>query len=196
MTWHADRRILPLGLLGLALPHGGVDLRAGRNWWCGGSTAGGIKVNRIVFAVQLLVSEVHRVIRPIESTPFGWSPSPSQPRQAVLAFLLMYILLLGLGTIVLQTAEHGSDHGDVQPVDRRAVHADKYWTWAGRVGPGLFGRNDLKIGMVVLMAMGRLEIMGLIALLTPDSGGKLRRIQPVNLEWGLCLFTTFPSSPT
>ena len=92
-------------------------------------------------------------------------------RQAGLAFLLMYILLLGLGTIVLQTAEHGSDHGDVQTC------ATAVLCTLTNIGPGLgevgptgnysgFGSIS-KSGMVVLMAMGRLEIMGLIALLTP-----------------------------
>ena len=140
---------------------------------CGGSTAGGIKVNRIVFAVQLLVSEVHRVIRPnrVDTIRLGHRrPSPNQ-RQAVLAFLLMYILLLGLGTIVLQTAEYGSDHSDFQTCSTAVLCT------LTNIGPGLgevgptgnysgFGSIS-KSGMVVLMAMGRLEIMGLIALLTP-----------------------------
>ena len=139
----------------------------------GGSTAGGIKVNRIVFAVQLLVSEVHRVIRPnrVDTIRLGHRrPSPNQ-RQAVLAFLLMYILLLGLGTIVLQTAEHGTDHSDFQTCSTAVLCT------LTNIGPGLgevgptgnysgFGSIS-KSGMVVLMAMGRLEIMGLIALLTP-----------------------------
>ena len=83
----------------------------------------------------------------------------------------MYILLLGLGTIVLQTAEHGSDHGDVQTCSTAVLCT------LTNIGPGLgevgptgnysgFGTIS-KSGMVVLMAMGRLEIMGLIALLTP-----------------------------
>ncbi|MAV55706.1 MAG: hypothetical protein CMJ28_07105 [Phycisphaerae bacterium] len=140
---------------------------------CGGSTAGGIKVNRIVFAVQLLWAEIHRVIRPnrVDTIRLGHRrPSPTQ-RQAVLAFLLMYMMLLGIGTIGLQTAEHGSNHGDFQTCSTAVLCT------LTNIGPGLgevgptgnyegFGSIS-KAGLVVLMAMGRLEIMGLIALLTP-----------------------------
>ena len=135
--------------------------------------ARGIKVNRIVFAVQLLVAEIHRVIRPnrVDTIRLGHRrPSPSQ-RQAVLAFLLMYILLLGLGTILVQTAEYGSNHSDFQTCSTAVLCT------LTNIGPGLgevgptgnysgFGSIS-KSGMVVFMAMGRLEIMGLIALLTP-----------------------------
>ena len=139
---------------------------------CGGSTAGGIKVNRIVFAVQLLVSEVHRVIRPnrVDTIRLGHRrPSPTSASGA--GFSADVHLAARFGDDLLQTAEHGSDHGDVQTCSTAVLCT------LTNIGPGLgevgptgnysgFGSIS-KSGMVVLMAMGRLEIMGLIALLTP-----------------------------
>ena len=72
---------------------------------------------------------------------------------------------------VMQTAEHGTDHSDFQTCSTAVLCT------LTNIGPGLgevgptgnysgFGSIS-KSGMVVLMAMGRLEIMGLIALLTP-----------------------------
>ena len=119
--------ILSFGILRLALFDGGFDFGLAAIVIAVASTAGGIKVNPIVFAVQLLVSEVHRVIRPNRVDTIRLATVAPHPTNASgAAFLLMYILLLGLGRSCCKPPSMGRTTVIFRPAHCRAVHVDEY----------------------------------------------------------------------
>lgn len=144
-----------LGILGLMFVGG-----------CAGSTAGGIKVIRIVLLGRIAKQEVDRQLQPagIQVLRLGGRPFPEQVRAAVLGFALIYALVFIAGSFALAitgvdlaTAISGASAtlnvigpglGDVGAVDNFTAIPD-----GGRA-----------VG-IVLMLIGRLEVFTVVALL-------------------------------
>jgi trk system potassium uptake protein TrkH len=133
---------------------------------CGGSTAGGIKVMRVLMICKQGLREIHRLIHPnaIILIKVGRHPVPDRVAEAiwgffavyVISFMVMFLLLLATGLDFLTAFS--------------AIGAS-----INNLGPGMgdvalhYGNiNDAaKWILCFAMLLGRLEIFTLLVLLTP-----------------------------
>ncbi len=133
---------------------------------CGGSTAGGMKVMRVLLLVKQGVREVGMLIHPhaIKSIKVGGKVLSERTVEAVWGFFAMYVLVFVALTLAMMAT--GLDQ-----VSAFAAIA----TSMNNLGPGLgevaynFASIDpvAKYLSVVAMLLGRLEIFTLLVLFTP-----------------------------
>jgi trk system potassium uptake protein TrkH len=136
---------------------------------CAGSTAGGIKVIRILIVFRTILQDVFRMVHPRAVTPLqlGGRVVPEGARIAVLGLFAAWILTFSLACFLVSLQEELTLTSSVTAV--AATLND--------VGPGLdqvgavesfeivnpFGR----VVLTVCMLLGRLEIFTVLALLSP-----------------------------
>ena len=136
---------------------------------CAGSTAGGIKVIRIVIVFRTILQDIFRMVHPRAVTPLnvGGRVVPEAVRVAVLGLFAAWIGVFGLATFLVALQEN------LTPISSATAVA----ATLNDVGPGLgqvgatesfeivdpFGRAVL----TVCMLLGRLEIFTVLALLSP-----------------------------
>jgi trk system potassium uptake protein TrkH len=137
-----------------------------------GSTAGGMKVIRVVIAFKVMAAELERAFHPHVVRPIrlGTSAIPAELRQATIAFTLGWILLFGAGAGMLMLLEPTG-------VMDMTTAATASITCLSNVGPGLakvgavenyaWLSNGSKIVLCLLMVTGRLGVFAIIALLHP-----------------------------
>jgi trk system potassium uptake protein TrkH len=133
---------------------------------CAGSTAGGIKVVRVILLGKAAVQELDRQVRPsaVQVLRLGGKPFSEQVRRAILGFFLLYVFVYAVGALAL--AATGLD-----PIT--AISAAS--STLNIVGPGLgeIGATDNFTAVppsgraiaIVLMLTGRLEVFTVVALL-------------------------------
>ena len=140
---------------------------------CAGSTSGSIKVVRHVLMGKSLRRELRQTVHPEEVMPIRLNRRVLDERtlRAATAFILLYvgIFVVGAGVIAIDAAFQGPD---LTPIDAIAVAA----TTLGNVGPGLGiagpigsfeGFSDVStVTMMLLMWLGRLEVIPVIVLAT------------------------------
>ncbi len=141
---------------------------------CTGSTAGGIKVFRfIIFAGALrnylrLMVQPHRVL----SSNYNNIPLSAEVAMSVLAFLVAYLGLVGVFTVVLTFF-----HLDLVTALSSSAQA------VGNVGPGLGDivgpsgnfstlSDGAKWVLAIAMLMGRLELFTVLVVLDPEFWSK------------------------
>jgi trk system potassium uptake protein TrkH len=138
-----------------------------------GSTAGSVKVVRHLLIGRILRRELDQTVHPELVAPIRLNRAPVDERtlRALLAFVLLYIGIFALGVLALLT--DASFHGpEVSAIDAIGAAA----TTLGNVGPafgfaGPMGSfdpfTDVSKGiMIVLMWLGRLELVPVAVLLT------------------------------
>ena len=133
---------------------------------CGGSTAGGMKVLRVLLMVKQGTHEVNRLIHPHAQIPIRLGRRIVQPELArsVWGFFALYTVALGSLTLMMV-------HAGLAPLDAFSAVA----TSLNNMGPGLgevattfTGVSDLgKLIAVVGMLLGRLEILTILVILSP-----------------------------
>jgi trk system potassium uptake protein len=135
---------------------------------CAGSTAGGMKVIRIMLLAKAAAQEVQRSLRPaaVQVLRTRGRVFSEAVRRGVLAFALLYALVFFLGTLAMEAA--GLD----LPTATSSVAAT-----LNVVGPGLGEVGAAENFAVVpeggrwvlsaLMLIGRLEVFTVVALLSP-----------------------------
>jgi trk system potassium uptake protein TrkH len=138
-----------------------------------GSTGGSIKVVRHLIIGKSLRRELDVTVHPELVSPLHFNSRPVDERtvRAVIAFVLLYVGLFALGTLLI-TIDAAVKGAVVSPFEAIAAAA----TTLGNVGPGLgfagpFGSFEpfsgfSKVVMIVLMWMGRLEIVPVLVLFT------------------------------
>lgn len=137
---------------------------------CGGSTAGGIKVGRILLMFKILRSEIVASYRPNQLFPLklnGNVISESLKRQTLL-FITLAVMTVALGFLIISLIEPELSMG----TSLSAVIATLF-----SIGPGFSGvgptenfakfSEGAKIMFVLFMALGRLEFFAVLALFTP-----------------------------
>lgn len=138
-----------------------------------GSTSGGIKVVRHLLLGKVLRREIDQTLSPELVMPIRLNRSPVDERtlRAVAVFILLYVGLWALGgaVIAVETAVSGAA---VPAIDALAISASAI----GNVGPSLGPTGPMgsyadigglsKLTMIVLMWVGRLEIVPVVVLLT------------------------------
>jgi trk system potassium uptake protein len=140
---------------------------------CAGSTAGSIKVVRHALMGKSLRRELRQTVHPEEVVPIRLNRRVLDERtlRAATFFILLYVgfFVAGAGIIAVDTAFQGPE---LTPIDAIAASA----TTIGNVGPALGvagpigtfeGFSDVStITMMILMWVGRLEIVPIVVLLT------------------------------
>ena len=137
----------------------------------GGSTSGSVKVVRHIIMAKSLRREMHLTLHPELVSPIRLNRIVINERilRSSMTFVVLYIgvFVLGAGVIAFDAAIQGPQ---IRPVDTIAAAA----TALGNVGPG-FGSigpmasfepfSDVSsIAMIILMWLGRLELIPLIVL--------------------------------
>src|ERR671911_1177499 len=136
---------------------------------CAGSTAGGIKVIRILIVFRTILQDVFRIVHPRAITPLqiGGRVVPEGTRIAVLSLFAAWITIFSLACFLVALQDELTITSSVTAVA----------TTLNDVGPGLgqvgatesfeivnpFGR----VVLTVCMLLGRLEIFTVLALLSP-----------------------------
>ena len=141
---------------------------------CAGSTAGGIKVVRWAAAVKAAAREIYLSIRPSAVRPvyMGGKPIPEGMLRAVNAFIITYLAMFIAGTLAISGIEALAGH-HLTIIDAATASI----ATLGNIGPGLGAVGPAnsyapftaasKIVMTILMWAGRLEVITLLAILTP-----------------------------
>jgi trk system potassium uptake protein TrkH len=136
---------------------------------CAGSTAGGIKVIRVLIIFRTVFQDIFKMVHPRAITPMklGGRIVPEGVRIAVLGLFAAWVITFGVATFLVALQEELTLTSSVTAVA----------TTLNDVGPGLgqvgatesfeivnpFGRGVL----TVCMLLGRLEIFTVLALLSP-----------------------------
>ena len=132
---------------------------------CAGSTAGGIKTNRLVLAMKMMRTRLRQQQHPnaIIRIKLDGGIQENEALHSVMIFIVAYLMLILAGTVLgtmfgvdLMTSFSGSvaSIGNVGPGFGQVGAMDNFSSV-----PGVF-----KISSSLLMLLGRLEIFGLIQL--------------------------------
>ena len=137
------------------------------------STGGAIKVIRVLLLGRILRRELDQTVHREVVVPLRFNGRVVDERtlRAVGTFVLLYVIVFALGTLVI-AVDSVRAGVDVRAFDAVAAAA----TTLGNVGPGLgfagpmgsfepFG-DISKVTMIVLMWMGRLELLPVVVLVT------------------------------
>ncbi|MEM1099089.1 MAG: TrkH family potassium uptake protein [Planctomycetota bacterium] len=143
---------------------------------CAGSTAGGVKVIRIIIALRVFAYAMERSYRPsvVRTVKVGGNPIDAETRTAAMTFLLLWLLILALGVMGLVLLEPNPEGGGrLDPITALLASL----VTLGNVGPGMyeigatkhFGwfTDGSKMLMSLMMVLGRLELFALLVLFTP-----------------------------
>jgi trk system potassium uptake protein TrkH len=133
---------------------------------CGGSTAGGMKVVRVMLLVKQGLLEVRRLVHPraLQRLRLGRRSVEPQLMQAIWGYFAVYMIsFIACGLLMI--------HAGLDPVSAFAAVA----TSINNLGPGLGevaynfqSVSDMgKLISVLAMILGRLEIFTILVLLTP-----------------------------
>lgn len=136
---------------------------------CAGSTGGGIKMVRMLLLVKQARRELVRIIHPrvVNPVTLGGTTVPGGVLSAVLAFMLIYgASIIGLTLVMLLS---GLDL--ITAFSAVIVCVNNIGPGLGEVGPvSHFGvLNDFQLSVLSFaMLLGRLELMSVLVLLTPQ----------------------------
>lgn len=133
---------------------------------CAGSTAGGLKMARLIVLLKNLYNEFKKQIHPHLVTPviFNHKLIHASIVHQILAFCVLYILLIVAGSMLLMLEGN-------QFVESISLSCSSLSNTGPALGGYVFDVSALgtlgKLSMSLLMLAGRLEIFTVIGLLTP-----------------------------
>jgi trk system potassium uptake protein TrkH len=133
---------------------------------CAGSTAGGMKVIRVILLYRQSAREISRLIHPHAIIPVkvGGQRTSDTVISAVWGFFFLYVAAFAIMTLLL-TATGLDAETSYSAV---AACITNLGPGLGRAGPNYASLGDsAKIILSVAMLLGRLEIYTLLVLLTP-----------------------------
>jgi trk system potassium uptake protein TrkH len=133
---------------------------------CAGSTAGGMKVIRVILLYRQSIREIQRLVHPHAVIPvkIGGQRTSDTVISAVWGFFFLYIANFALMTIMLTAT--GLDAETAYSAVGACI--TNLGPALGQAGPNYANLNDVaKIILSIAMLLGRLEIYTLLVLLTP-----------------------------
>lgn len=140
---------------------------------CAGSTAGGLKLSRIIMTFKMLRKESHRLAHPHEVTTikFEGKNIDKETRSFIMVYMSVFFVSLAISSIAVMMMGH-----DYETAFTAVL------TCLNNVGPGLgeighsgyfgFFGNGAKIFLSLLMLTGRLEIFPMLILFMPSTWRK------------------------
>jgi len=134
---------------------------------CAGSSAGGMKVIRVILLFRQAVREIRRLIHPKGIIPvkFGGQVAPSSVMDAVWGFFFLYIASFAIMTLVLT----GTGIDSVTAYSAVAACITNLGPGLGEVSLNYASLNDFaKLVLCFAMLLGRLEIYTLLVLMAPS----------------------------
>lgn len=134
---------------------------------CAGSTAGGLKVIRVLLLYKQGLREILRLIHPQAEIPVkvGNNPVPTRVVEAVWGFFALYVVSFAIIMILMMAA--GLDQ--VTAFSAVAACLNNLGPGLGEVSRGFMTMPDTVKWMACFaMLLGRLEIFTLLVLLTPS----------------------------
>ncbi|UCF41331.1 MAG: TrkH family potassium uptake protein [Gemmatimonadota bacterium] len=139
----------------------------------GGSTGGGLKVVRAVVVAKHTVGEIRKILHPraVVVTKLGKQPVRAELLHNVLAFLALYGMTHGIGTLII--AALGNDL--VTSFSASLAAMSSIGPGLGAVGPAShYGDLGSAAHLVLsaLMLLGRLEFYTLLVLVMPSTWQK------------------------
>ncbi|RPH98985.1 MAG: potassium transporter [Lysobacterales bacterium] len=133
---------------------------------CAGSTAGGLKVIRVILLYRQSIREIRRLVHPHAVLPIkvGGQKMSDTVISAVWGFFFLYITSFAVMTILLTAT--GLDAETAYSAVGACI--TNLGPGLGLAGPHYADLNDMAKGILcVAMLLGRLEIYTLLVLLTP-----------------------------
>ncbi len=133
---------------------------------CAGSTAGGVKVIRVVLLYRQSVREISRLIHPHAILPvkFGGRTAAPNVLDAVMGFFFLFIT----SAVLLTLALHATGVDLVTSFSAVSACITNLGPGLGDVGRSYATLNDVaKVLLSIAMLAGRLEIYTLLVLFTP-----------------------------
>jgi trk system potassium uptake protein TrkH len=135
---------------------------------CAGSTAGGIKVLRLVVIVKVALSAVQSFVRPraVQHLRLDGAPLDDETTSAVTRYVVVWGMLAFTGAITLAVLGMGA----TEAISGTISCMSNVGPGLGSIGPAAsYGElNDAsKVVLSALMLLGRLEIYPLIAMAFP-----------------------------
>jgi trk system potassium uptake protein TrkH len=133
---------------------------------CTGSTAGGMKVIRVILLYQQSLREIRRLIHPHAVIPvkIGGQKTSDTVISAVWGFFFLYIANFAVMTILLTAT--GLDAETAYSAVGACI--TNLGPALGQAGPNYASLNDTaKVILSIAMLLGRLEVYTLLVLLTP-----------------------------
>jgi trk system potassium uptake protein TrkH len=133
---------------------------------CAGSTAGGMKVIRIILLYRQSIREIQRLIHPHAIIPvkIGGQKTSDTVISAVWGFFFLYIANFAVMTMLLTAT--GLDAETAYSAVGACI--TNLGPALGRAGPNYADLNDVaKVILCTAMLLGRLEIYTLLVLLSP-----------------------------
>ncbi len=136
---------------------------------CGGSTAGGIKISRLIILLKMVLREIRHIVHPrsVNLIKLDGYKIESDVVRSVASFIILYIVIL-LGSFLLLSLNDFDFVTNLTAVT----------TCLSNVGPGLnmagptenmaFFSDFSKIVLCADMLLGRLEIFPIIMLFAPS----------------------------
>ncbi len=145
---------------------------------CAGSTAGGLKVIRIIVFLRVGLQEVERTFRPNVVRPLRVNRQPLDPavQRTVSGYVGFVLFIFILSPIVLLVLQNELPFTDQIELDLDSAFSAVAAT-LNNIGPGLrqvgpaknyaFFNPPAKLFLCFLMILGRLEVMVLLSLFLP-----------------------------
>ncbi len=132
---------------------------------CAGSTSGGAKIDRLLYAGKFLRNEIRKTMRPNSVLPVRISNRvmPTQAINKVLAFLLFYILIILVGGLLLNATGISIDtalSSSLAAIGNSGLSISNPPTEALPSAANYI--------LSALMLIGRLEIMTILVILSPS----------------------------
>ncbi|MDF1753162.1 MAG: potassium transporter TrkG [Verrucomicrobiales bacterium] len=138
---------------------------------CGGSTAGGLKMNRMILFKRVAVKELTQSFRPQKIIKIKINGSAADEKTLLHAsmFLALAMAICGLSMVVVAMIEPDLDFESVVGVVAGCLF--NIGPGFGMVGPTdnfAFLNHGTMVFLAVLMAMGRLEFVAVLVLFVPS----------------------------
>lgn len=142
---------------------------------CAGSTSGGLKMIRLWIVFKVLIAEIERAFRPQVVRPIRVDQTPidAEMRLTVMTYVVGYVVLLAAGGIIVMLLEQWNSAGACSISTGMSAslaclsNIGPGFEMVGPVGNYAFLTEPSKLTLSLLMALGRVEILAIIALLTP-----------------------------
>ncbi len=140
---------------------------------CAGSSAGGLKISRVVMSFKMLRKEAHRLAHPHEITTIKFEGKfvDKETRSFIMVYMTAFFVILAMSSIVVMMAGY-----DYETAFSAALASLNNTGQAlGKIGPSgnfsIFG-SGMKLFLMGLMLIGRLEIFPMLILFMPSTWRK------------------------